>query len=85
MEEDTVMLEKIIELIRDQLHISESVPINEDTSFIQDLKADSYELMELIMAVEDEYGIKVEDDDMEKMQTVGDVLEYVRSQGIDLE
>lgn len=60
------MLEKVAELIRSQLHISESTVISEDTNFKEDLRADSFELMELIMAVEDEYGIKVEDEDLEK-------------------
>ena len=68
------MLEKVAELIRSQLHISESTVISEETNFKEDLRADSFELMELIMAVEDEYGIKVEDEDLEKFETVGDVL-----------
>ena len=62
------MLEKVAELIRSQLHISESTVISEDTNFKEDLRADSFELMELIMAVEDEYGIKVEDEDLEKFE-----------------
>ena len=61
------MLEKVAELIRSQLHISESTVISEETNFKEDLRADSFELMELIMAVEDEYGIKVEDEDLEKL------------------
>lgn len=79
------MLDRIIELIREQLHIAENVPITEETSFQQDLRADSFELMELIMAVEDEYGIKVEDEDLEKFETVGDVLDYIKDKGIDLD
>ncbi|MCR5250033.1 MAG: acyl carrier protein [Lachnospiraceae bacterium] len=79
------MLEKVIELIREQLHISEGTVITEETSFQEDLRADSFELMEMIMAVEEEYGVKVEDDDLEKLQTVGDVVEYIKSQGIDIE
>ena len=79
------MLEKVIELIREQLHISEGTVITEETSFQEDLRADSFELMEMIMAVEEEYGVKVEDDDLEKLQTVGDVIEYIKAQGIDIE
>ncbi|MBR3525461.1 MAG: acyl carrier protein [Lachnospiraceae bacterium] len=79
------MLDRIIELIREQLHIAENVPITEETSFQQDLRADSFELMELIMAVEEEYGVKVEDDDLENLQTVGDVMDYIKDQGIDIE
>jgi acyl carrier protein len=79
------MLDRIIELIREQLHIAENVPITEETSFQQDLRADSFELMELIMAVEDEYGIKVDDEDLEKFETVGDVLNYIKEKGIDFD
>ena len=77
------MLEKIAEIIKDQLHVSPGVTITEDTSFKGDLRADSFELMELVMALEDEYGIKVEDEELENFETVGDVIEYIRSQGID--
>ena len=79
------MLEQVAELIRSQLHISESTVISEETNFKEDLRADSFELMELIMAVEDEYGIKVEDEDLEKFETVGDVLNYIKEKGIDFD
>ncbi|MBR1470114.1 MAG: acyl carrier protein [Lachnospiraceae bacterium] len=79
------MLEKVAELIRTQLHLSETTMINEDTNFKEDLRADSFELMELIMAVEDEYGIKVEDEDLEKFETVGNVLDYIKEKGIDID
>ena len=77
------MLEKIMEIIKDQLHVSPDVTITTDTSFKQDLRADSFELMELVMALEDEYGVQVEDEELENFETVGDVIEYIRSQGID--
>ncbi|MDE6530345.1 MAG: acyl carrier protein [Lachnospiraceae bacterium] len=77
------MLEKIAEMIAEQLHVSPSVVITEDTSFKQDLRADSFELMELVMALEEEYGIKIEDEELENFETVGDVLNYIKSQGID--
>lgn len=77
------MLEKIAEMIAEQLHVSPSVAITEETSFKQDLRADSFELMELVMALEEEYGIKIEDEVLENFETVGDVLNYIKSQGID--
>ncbi len=77
------MLEKIAEMIAEQLHVSPSVVITEETSFKQDLRADSFELMELVMALEEEYGIKIEDEELENFETVGDVLNYIKSQGID--
>ena len=79
------MLEKISELIIEQLHLSEGTVITEDTDFMNDLRADSFELMELVMALEEEYGLKIEDDDLENFKTVGDVMEYLREQGIELE
>ena len=79
------MLEKIAEMIREQLHLSDGVDINEETSFQEDLRADSLELLDLITAVEDEYGIKFEDEALENLKTVGDVMEYIRAQGIDIE
>ena len=79
------MLEKISELIIEQLHLSEGTVITEDTDFMNDLRADSFELMELVMALEEEYGLKIEDEDLENFKTVGDVMEYLRAQGIELE
>lgn len=81
--ENKYMLEKISDIIAEQLHVSPGMVITEDTSFKQDLRADSFELMELVMALEDEYGIKVEDEDLENFDTVGDVIEYIKSLGID--
>ena len=77
------MLEKVVDMITEQLHVSPGTIITEDTSFKQDLRADSLELMELVMALEEEYGIKVEDEELENFETVGDVINYIKSQGID--
>lgn len=77
------MLEKFVEIISDQLQIPSGLTITEDTSFKDDLRADSFELMELVMALEDEYGIKVEDEVLENFETVGDVIEYLKEIGID--
>ncbi|MBE5895359.1 MAG: acyl carrier protein [Lachnospiraceae bacterium] len=79
------MLEKIADIIAEQLHVSPGMTITEETSFKQDLRADSFELMELVMALEEEYGIKVEDEELESFETVGDVINYIKSQGIDEE
>ena len=77
------MLEKITDIIENILHVAPGVEITEDTTFKGDLRADSFELVELVMALEDEYGIKVEDDELEGFETVGDVIDYIKSQGID--
>lgn len=76
------MLEKIADIIREQLNLDD-VKITEDTSFKDDLQADSLDLFELVMAFEEEYGIEIPSEDLEKLQTVGDVVEYIKDQDID--
>ena len=76
------MLEKIADIIREQLNLDD-VKITEDTSFKDDLQADSLDLFELVMAFEEEYGIEIPSEDLEKLQTVGDVMEYIKDQEID--
>ncbi len=76
------MLEKIADIIREQLNLDD-VKITEDTSFKDDLQADSLDLFELVMAFEEEYGIEIPSEDLEKLQTVGDVMEYIKDQDID--
>lgn len=70
-------LEKLATIIADQLDIEESV-VAEDTT-LEDLGADSLALVELVMSVEEEFDIQIEDEDMEKFKTVGDVLDYIES------
>jgi len=68
--------EKVKELIVKQLEIKESEVVPE-AKFIDDLGADSLDIVELIMALEDEYGIEIPDEDAEKMETVGDAIKYI--------
>jgi len=68
--------EKIKELIIKQLDSKESEVVPE-AKFIDDLGADSLDIVELIMALEDEYGIEIPDEDAEKMETVGDAIRYI--------
>lgn len=76
------MLEKIADIIREQLNLDD-VEITEDTSFKDDLQADSLDLFELVMAFEEEYGIEIPSEDLEKFATVGDVVEYIKAQDLD--
>lgn len=76
------MLEKVIEIIREQLNL-EGVAITEDTSFKDDLEVDSLDLFELVMAVEEEYGVEIPAEELENLTTVGSVLEYLKEQGIE--
>ena len=76
------MLDRIIEIIQDQLNI-DGVEITEEAAFKDDLGADSLDLVELIMAFEEEYGIEIPTDELESIETVGDVMEFISSKGID--
>ena len=71
------IFEKIKNIIVEQLQVSETA-VTEDASFIDDLGADSLDLVELIMALEEEFGIEIPDGDAEKVVTVGDVVSYIK-------
>ena len=67
---------RVIEIIVEQLGVSEE-EVTIEASFIEDLGADSLDLVELIMAMEEEFGIEISDEDAEKIQTVQDVVNYI--------
>ena len=70
------MLERMKELIADQLSVNADI-ITETSSFKDDLGADSLDLFEMVMALEDEYEIEIPTEDLEKIATVGDVVNYI--------
>ena len=72
------MLEKIAEIIADQLGADAS-EITADSRFKEDLEADSLDLFELVMALEEEYGVEIPSEDLEKLVKVGDVIEYIEA------
>ncbi len=76
------MLEKMKELIADQLSV-DAETITEGSSFKDDLGADSLDLFELVMALEDEYSVEIPADDLQKMATVGDVMKYLKDKGVE--
>ena len=76
------MLEKMKEIIAEQLGVSVG-ELSLDTSFKDDLDADSLDLFELVMALEDEYDIEIPGEASSNMKTIGDVVEYLKEQGID--
>lgn len=76
------MFEKVKEVIVEKLN-ADGMEITEETSFKDDLDADSLDLFEMVMALEEEFGIEIPSEDLEKLTTVGDVLEYLQDKGIE--
>ena len=68
--------QKVKEIICEQLGVSEE-EVTPEASFIEDLGADSLDIVELVMAFEEEFSVEVPDEDAEKLQTVGDVIKYI--------
>ncbi|MDH3593195.1 MAG: acyl carrier protein [Planctomycetota bacterium] len=69
--------ERVIEIVCEQMGASRD-KITAETSFIQDLGADSLDTVELVMEFEDEFDLNIPDDDAEKIQTVGDAIKYIQ-------
>ena len=77
------MLEKISKMLAEQLGCDEDM-ITLDTSFKDDLGADSLDLFEMVMNLEDEYSVEFPTEDLTELATVGDVIEYLKDRGIEL-
>lgn len=69
-------IDRIKKIIVDQLGVDES-KITENSSFVDDLGADSLDIVELIMAFEEEFDVEIPDEDAEKMKTIGDAIKYL--------
>lgn len=72
------MLDKIKKIIVEQLGVEED-EITLESSFIDDLGADSLDIVELIMALEEEFDLEIPDSEAERITTVGDVLDYIKN------
>jgi acyl carrier protein len=68
---------KVKDIIVNELGV-EAEKVTPEASFVDDLGADSLDTVELVMAFEEEFGIEIPDEDAEKMQTVGDAIEYIK-------
>ena len=76
------MFEKVKQMIAEQLSADEN-SITEETSFKDDLGADSLDLFQLVMAMEDEFKGEIPSEDLEKLNTVGDVMKYLTDKGVE--
>ena len=74
------MLEKIAEIVKEQLNTD--LEITEATSFKDDLGADSLDIFELVMALEEEFGVEIPSEDLENVTTVGDVVDYLKAHDV---
>ena len=73
------MFEKIRSIISEQLSIDDVDTITLDTSLTEDLEADSLDAVEVIMAVEDEFGIEIPDEEAEHFKTIGDICKFIEN------
>jgi len=75
---DQTIERKVKEIISNQLEVSEE-QLNTQASFIDDLKADSLAVVELVLALEQEFKINIPEEDTEKIKTVGDAITYIKT------
>lgn len=70
--------EKVKEIVSDKLDV-DGADIEEDKDFIEDLKADSLAIVEVVLALEEQFEIEIPDEDTEKIKTVRDAIEYIQA------
>ena len=76
------MLEKMKEIIEVKLRVRED-EVHLEASFKDELDADSLDLFELVMALEEEYDVEIPSDDLAELNTVGDVINYLKDKGVE--
>jgi len=73
---DESVLDRVIEIVAEQMGV-DTEQVNDTTSFVNDLGADSLDQVELVMLFEDEFKLDIPDEDAEKIQTIGDAVKYI--------
>ena len=76
------VFEKVKETIIEQLGVADTA-VTTEASFIDDLGADSLDIVELVMALEEEYDVEIPSDDLAELNTVGDVINYLKDKGVE--
>lgn len=76
------MFEKMKEIVADQLNV-DAEEVTMTASFKDDLGADSLDLFQLVMALEEEYEVEIPSEDLESLTTVGDVMQYLKGKGVE--
>lgn len=78
METEVDLEERVKKIVQEQLQV-EPEKITLDASFVDDLGADSLDIVELVMAFEEEFGMEISDEEAERIQTVGDAIQYIKA------
>jgi len=74
-----MLFEKVVSIIAEQLGVEDVSEITRNTSLMNDLQADSLDAVEIIMGIEDEFGIEIPDDEAEKFKNIGSIVDYVEA------
>ncbi|RAX57588.1 acyl carrier protein [Helicobacter monodelphidis] len=74
----SAVFEQVKAIVTEQLNVDENI-VKENATFTEDLNADSLDVVELVMAIEEKFGIEIPDADAEKIKTVKDVVDYIES------
>ncbi|HHV54041.1 MAG TPA: acyl carrier protein [Firmicutes bacterium] len=78
VETEVDLEERVKKIVQEQLQV-EPEKITLDASFVDDLGADSLDIVELVMAFEEEFGMEISDEEAERIQTVGDAIQYIKA------
>ncbi len=74
-----MLFEKVVKIIGEQLGLDDVSNVTATTSLMSDLEADSLDAVEIIMAIEDEFGVEIPDEEAENFKNIGDIVKYVES------